>query len=201
MNLSAESRLTVPSSRLQLLLTHEADTLADGYMCMLSFVRNLGKLIMQVSFVYYYNPDSLPILVAMAIWAAMWTIYREGIASEISHDFEAKHSLTDFAVDCSEKYQLIVDYFKKTRMNDSFAVKNSILRETRIPSAVYDLNSEYLYIWLEAVFCAVYLVVEAPLVISGSVSLGTFLATVSVTKCMTGDFKHGYTELKGVLLT
>merc|ERR1711972_16323 len=73
-------------------------------------------------------------------------------------------------------YSLIADYQQRPQMCDLFHEKVEDLNEAKIPVELYKLNNKMVPQWLGPIFTAFYIFYQAKSVISGMISVGTFLA-------------------------
>ena len=98
----------------------------------------------------------------------------------------------------SHNYRLIAGYFQRPAMNDKFAARATKLSEVRLPWVAYELRSEFFFDWLGPLFVGGYVAFYSHLVLSGHLSLGTFLATISVFKEVGHNFADGFARIRRV---
>ena len=106
-------------------------------------------------------------------------------------DIEA--SVLSLAAEVCQRYRLIADYFQRPQMNEIFARQTNELRREYIPENIEGVNNEYFPKWLGPVFVAAYIALDAQNVFDATISLGTFLATISVMKDISSEFADAYT--------
>ena len=105
-------------------------------------------------------------------------------------DIEA--SVLALAAEVCQRYRLIADYFQRPQMNEIFARQTNELRRQYIPEKVEAVNNEYFPKWLGPVFVSIYIAMDAKSVFEGTISLGTFLATIQVMKDVSSEFADAY---------
>ncbi|CAJ1328439.1 unnamed protein product [Effrenium voratum] len=199
-NYSDTSRSEVTQAEVVRFITQDSAKLARSISDVSSLWETLGKLVMLNYFAVSNNPDMTWAVITMPVAMIFWSLMREGgwvVAKPDGTDVFEKQ-LEDFVGIVSENYPLIACYFQRPAMNDRFAARAAKLQETEIPESSYDLTSEFFFQWLAPLFVGCYMAFYSPLVLSGELALGTFLATISVFKEVSSNFVDGYGGLKKV---
>lgn len=88
--------------------------------------------------------------------------------------------VTTMADDACREFRLFADYFKRTLMLKMFARSVDSHCEETLPGSLIRINTEYTAKFLSGIVIAVYIIVNTPHVLSGDLSLGIFLATISI---------------------
>jgi len=90
------------------------------------------------------------------------------------------------------KYRLIADYAQRPYMNKLFSGRSLDFTEAKLPEQEVFLNSEYFPTFLGYLFVGFFISTNSASVLNGQVSLGTFLATISVFKEVGDAFTEIY---------
>lgn len=93
------------------------------------------------------------------------------------------------------RYRLIADYFQRPQMNEAFQTSSSDLRVKWLRKHITDVNDDMFPKWLGPFYIAFYIIIDAPQVIDGNLTLGTFLATVSILNSISDQFSRAYSTI------
>merc|ERR1719197_2319701 len=94
--------------------------------------------------------------------------------------------------EASRKYNLIYNYSKRSVINDMFKKAVKRYAKQKIPVEVASMNTHFIAKFLSGAFVAVYIVLKTPAVLNNELSLGIFLATISI---FTSDLSNAVSEL------
>lgn len=84
-------------------------------------------------------------------------------------------------------------------MCELFAEKCAELIEAKMPVEIFKLNNDYFPRWLGPVFTGIYIAVQADAVLTGALSVGTFLATIKVFSELGEEFTEGYKKFMKIV--
>jgi len=199
LNYTEASRQLVRVSHMQVALLSNTADLAKAYCSVLQIVRDVGKLILLMVFMLTQDRDAAWVLVLMPAMMLVWGCLRSKALSEAS-EFAGplKKILIDLTTETCAKYRLIADYAQRPQMNDLFQKRAEELRRSLIPEVQVELNNNYFPKWLGPCFNAVYIAITARSVLVGDVSLGVFLATLSVFSEVSSDFGSLYEQIMDI---
>lgn len=193
LNYNEASRSSVRVSHMQVALLSNTADLAVAYCAVLSMFSMIGKLILLMVFMLSQDATASWVLVVMPSMMLVFGICRSDALSRASEMAgPLKKVLIDITTETCAKYRLIADYRQRPQMNDLFAKRAEELRRCLIPEMQVELNNNYFPKWLGPTFNAVYIAFAAELVLKGELTLGVFLATLSVFSEVSGDFSSLY---------
>eukprot|EP00439_Symbiodinium_sp_Y106_P033586 s6759_g4.t1 len=198
MNYSDSSRSEVSQHEVQKFVIETSDELAQSIDDISSLSENLGKLIVLNYFAVSSDPGVAWAAIAMPVIMALWAFLREGLLHKPEETDDSQKLVGDMVSEISHNYRLIAGYFQRPAMNDKFAARATKLSEVRLPWVAYELRSEFFFDWLGPLFVGGYVAFYSHLVLSGHLSLGTFLATISVFKEVGHNFADGFARIRRV---
>ena len=199
MNFSEDSRAAVSASEVQRIVSAKAMELSASLDNMSSMLETLGRLVMLNYFAVSSDPGMLWAVVAMPVVMTFWVLLRQRWLTKPEEDSPYKRRVADLVGSISEYYPLIAAYFQRPAMNEEFAERVTKLSEVQEPLGIYAMRSEFFFAWLGPSFAGFYLCFYAQQVIEHQLSLGTFLATISVFKEVASNFADGYSVMKSVI--
>lgn len=180
---SLESRSRVTPSEITAAIDLNADQVADGYVAVLNIAGLVGKIITVEIFIVLFQPDKLAILsvFAMVLLLMVFTATQARVSQRAQERVEEQHVLVDLVVDeATRKFQLVLDYSKRSVISDAFAVAVRSFSKEKIPETIARLNTRYTTKFLSGIFIAIYIVAKTPAVLDHELSLGVFLATITI---------------------
>jgi len=196
LNFSEQSREEVPASTVQIAIVQDAGELTEGYMATCELVSVLGKLLILAYFVLLENPTALVAIVIMPTAMLIFISLRSKVLSEVNEEFAGKSAdVVQFVQECCQHYRLIADYMLRPTMCDRFSQKCEQRIEIGLDLEKVQCNNEQFPKWLGAIFVGVYIAYAASSVLNGSLSVGTFLATIKVFQELAEKFEEGYSVL------
>ena len=199
MNYSDRSRAEVSQHEVQTFVIDTAAELSQSIDDISSICESLGKLLVLNYFAVSSDPDVAWAAMAMPVIMALWACLREAVLHKPEETDDSEKLVSDLVSEISQNYRLIASYFQRPAMNDKFAARATKLCEVRLPYAAYEMRSEFFFGWLGPLFVGGYVAFYSPLVLSGKLSLGTFLATISVFKEVGQNFADGFSRIKKVV--
>ena len=198
MNYSDHSRAEVSQHEVQKVVIDTASELAESIDDISSLCETFGKLIMLNSFAVSSDPGMAWAAFTMPAIMALWAVLREVVFHKPEEEDESEKLVSDLVSEISQNYPLIAGYFQRAAMNDKFAARATKLSDVRLPRSSFELRSEFFFDWLGPLFVGGYVAFCSPLVLAGKLSLGTFLATISVFKEVGHNFADGFSRVKKV---
>mmetsp|Transcript_20945 Transcript_20945/g.48821 ORF Transcript_20945/g.48821 Transcript_20945/m.48821 type:complete len:844 (-) Transcript_20945:340-2871(-) len=199
MNYSEESRAETTQHEVQKFIVQNASDLAESVDEVSGLFETMWKLVMLNYFAVSSDPGMLWAVLLMPAVMAAWTLFREKILRKPEHPDLAQKLVADLVAEISENYSLIAGYFQRPSMNEKFAARANKLSDVLLPRALYDLRSDFFFEWLGPLLVGFYLCFYSPQVLSGKLSLGTFLATISVFKEVSNNFFDFFAGIKSIV--
>merc|ERR1719359_528913 len=89
--------------------------------------------------------------------------------------------------EAGHKMQLLADYWKRPWLTGTFNTACRQYSEARIPVEVVKLNATYTAKFIASAGITVYIIVMTPRVLNGTLSLGIFLASISIFSTYLSD--------------
>jgi len=153
-----------------------------------------------IAFILRENPNALTPIVLMPSLMLVFCKYRANSGFDIMEDVAHKTArVVEVVNEVVTRYTLIADYQQRPQMCELFAEKTSELCEAKIPVEVFRNHNNYFPKWLGPIFTASYIAAYTTTVISGGISVGTFLATIKVFTELSGKFAEGYSDLMKIM--
>lgn len=191
MNYDDRSRAAVPPSELSLVIVQDiGDVVDSGFMNLFEIAKNIGKLGVSSYFILSESPEaSLPLVVFSVATVAYVSIrYGENVTlREQVSDEQAK--ILAIVQEASSKYRLVADYFIRPKLQDILEDRLVKLNNATVPVAASGVVSAYFPIWLSSILVTGWIAVGGEGVISGTMQVGTYLATINVFKEVGESFK------------
>eukprot|EP00437_Effrenium_voratum_P005659 CAMPEP_0181427244 /NCGR_PEP_ID=MMETSP1110-20121109/16071_1 /TAXON_ID=174948 /ORGANISM="Symbiodinium sp., Strain CCMP421" /LENGTH=824 /DNA_ID=CAMNT_0023550449 /DNA_START=48 /DNA_END=2522 /DNA_ORIENTATION=+ len=192
LNYSEESRLSVPPTDMQHALSLGSKSAAEGYTKLIDLFQKFGQLGVFTYFTLRENPAAIYLILAMPSLMALFLAYKTCMPLNRDDRKDIEASVLALAAEVCQRYRLIADYFQRPQMNEIFARQTNELRREYIPEKVEAVNNEYFPKWLGPVFVSIYIAMDAKSVFEGTISLGTFLATIQVMRDVSSEFADAY---------
>lgn len=192
---TAESRHLIAPSDMTTLIDQGAEEVANGYSAALKIVGIIGKIITVEVFIVLFQPEPLAIysVLIMAVMLVVFAAFRAKTQQHAKHRLDNAQTYVDLITDEScRKFELVRDYSKRSVMNDMFAHAVRKYSKEMIPETMVELTTQYTTKFLSGIFIAIYIVAKTPDVLNGDLSLGIFLATITVFGTYLSD---AFTEL------
>jgi len=167
-----------------------AEQVAESYVAALTAVGLVGRILIIELFIILFQPEPLAICMVVVMVAVLiaFTILRVGVSQRQQVRVEERFMLVaTLCDDACRKFRLFADYFKRPLMTDMFGKCVDEYGKERVPEAMIKLNNEYTTKFLSGICITVYIVAMAPGVLDGHVSLGIFLATITIFSTYLSD--------------
>ena len=193
LNYSEEARATVAPSDMQTAITRDSGNAANAYVKVLDLIAIFFELIVFSYFTLDRNPTAIIFILAMPACMALYFAVVSSLCRAGVNDWKAKEVLVlRIVAEVCERYRLIADYFQRPQMNEAFAATAGALRKAQSRKALANLNDDMFPQWLGPGFTGLYIAMDANNVLTGQVTLGTFLATISILGSISGQFARAY---------
>ena len=199
MNFNDDSRAAVSLDAVQKVVIEQALDVSNSLDNVSSMLETLGRLIMLNSFAISSDPGMLWAVLTMPVVMLFWVLLRHRWLTKPEKDLPYKKRVSQLVCSISEYYSLIAAYFQRPAMNEKFAASVAKLGEVQEPLGIYHMRTEFFFAWLGPFFSGFYLCFYAQQVMDGQLSLGTFLATISVFKEVSSNFADGYSVMMSVI--
>ncbi|CAE7412923.1 ABCB10 [Symbiodinium pilosum] len=189
LNYSEESRQSVAPPDMLVALGAGAEAAAKGYAHVMPLCQQVGQLGVFIYFTVSENPGATYLLMAMPSVMAVFLLWKLCMREDPAEPEVSAHSL---AAEVCQRYRLVADYSKRSKVNDAFDELTETERADTVPLNVASVNNDYFPAWLGPLFVSAYIVIDAGKVFEGELSLGTFLATVAVMRDVSSEFGRLY---------
>jgi len=194
LNYSEATRNKVEASDMQAALMVDTRDASEAYTDLVEIIRIAGRLAIILGFTLHKNPGSWFILILMPTLMMGWVRLRGQVYLDACNKEGAEQlEVVKFVHRTCESYTIIAEYMQRPQMNEIFAQKLARASNNgRIPKKQIEINNKYFPKWLGPLFVGIYIATTADMVVEGSISIGTFMATVSVLRSVAGDFGDVY---------
>lgn len=202
LNYSAESRAKVPPADMQSNADGAVAEVAEGYGAMIAILAALGRMSILTFFVLRKNPAAWWAVVAMPLIMLVFAVCRTSIVmqcADASGDQET--SLLETMSDAFDNFELISDYHQRPPINDLFSKKAEAFRAVQVPQRRVENTNSHFPILLGRGFQFLYLIIASRLVFEGKISLGLFLATLSVFVDIADNFSGVFDGMLAIVRT
>jgi len=183
MDYSHNSRMKVSSGDINVAMVVNAETVATGYVAALSIVGILGRIFSIQMFIIWFQPDRLAIGsgILMFTLVIIFMAFRVDLAVATQESLEEKIMTVGTITDESnQKYRLFSDYFKRGVLVDLFSVAVKDYSQEKISDTTQHLVSQFAPKIVAGFITANYIVFRTNEVLSGRLSLGIFLASITI---------------------
>jgi len=161
----------------------ESDDVARSYVAAISAVQSMGKIAVVMVFIILFQRDTFAIfsVVFMPLLLLLFTLFRLGYCLERQKDADEKRrTLLMLAHEACMKYRLLSEYLKRSVIGNIFNRTVEEHAKSMIPVMQNELQAYYITKFLSGCFIGLYIVVKAQDVLDNKLSLGVFLATISI---------------------
>lgn len=199
LNFSEQSRSEVLPSDMIVAVSADCADVAGSYCTAMGMVTGLVEIGILANFILHHNPGALWVMGVMPAITLTFSLCRLAKQMAVSSEAgEAEIKMMSLVNEVCQKYRLVADYMQRPYMNAMFSERTALLREKKRPEAIVLINNEYFPSFLGFFFVGVYIATSSMSVVSGGVSLGTYLATISVFKDVAGAFVGTYGNFVGL---
>jgi hypothetical protein len=190
LDFTVQSRLIVTPATISYAVTACSAAVGFGYVAMLNISRLVGRIVVIAVFLFLYFKDYITILMAfvMILGLIAFALYRAKHLQHLQSRAEDKFLIVETLVgEISQKYPLVHSYAKRPVMHDMF--RRSVKRhlDHKLPVNVAGVGTYYITRFLSGIFIAAYIIVKTPAVFANELSLGVFLATISLFSTTLAD--------------
>jgi ABC-type multidrug transport system fused ATPase/permease subunit len=197
---SPESRRQFNQAEMNVAVITSAEQLANSYVASLSIAGIFGRIVAILAFQILFQPDRFGIgcVLAMVAILVVFAIGRVTQAQGVQSECEEKQMLIETLTDESlRKYRLFADYWRRPLMADMFHKACAEYCKVTIPFDLTKLQTLYTTRFISSIFIGIYIVVKTPAVLNRELSLGVFIATITIFSTYLAD---AITELNSQLM-
>lgn len=200
LNYDESARINVTPANMSHAVLHTCEVVGDaGFAKCVGLVRLVSKLTIIGYFVLKENKASFPALIVFPALMVVWAYCRAGTLARLEEEVGAsKKRVLQCAHDVSRCYPLVADYAQRPAMCDRFAECITDLHKRRVPYMIAWQHSNYFPLCLSTVAIGLSIGFLSPSVLSGEMSLGTFLALIRILSELGREFKEAYVEIMEV---
>lgn len=192
LNYSADSRTAVGDSRFQSAINDEVLNMCISYEKLFEIMKLIGKMLVLGAFVIREDPSALSTSAAMPLCLFFFAICRSEIVTRACQTLALKNVIANRVIqETLFKYDLIAQYQQRPRMLDIFRYADNEAGEALLHLDLVKINNRGFAYMLGPLFTAITIAMKGPEVLSGTLSLGTFLTTISVYR----EFAELYGEI------
>jgi ABC-type multidrug transport system fused ATPase/permease subunit len=202
LDLSKQSREKVTPADIVNAVDSSAYSIAQGYVAVLNIFFLIGRLITIEIFIilFQHDPFAIGAGFVMICLLTVFAILRATTLQRTQEKAEEKHIFMETLVcEATQKYQLVHSYNIRAVVSTMFDQACRSHNKERIAVHIASLSTIYITRFLSSIFVGTYIVVKAPAVLSGELSLGIFLAVISIfttTLCETmSDLNSRFLQL------
>jgi len=183
LDFTADSRQVVTPATLSHAIADCAHSVSIGYVAVMNIIRLVGRILVIAVFLFLFFKDPLTLTMAfvMIVTLIAFAGFRANHLQNLQHRFDDKYLIMETIVgEVSHKYSLVHSYSKTPVMHDMFNHSVDKLMKEKIPVSVSGISTYYITRFLSGIFIAAYIIVKTPAVLANQLSLGVFLATITL---------------------
>jgi len=181
---SESTRKKVPPSQVTLAVSRDAIEIVEtGYMKIFEIAKNLGRLAVSAGFIVAENPDAMWLLVffSAAIVLFISLRYRDSVKL-IEEASEQEEAIVETVQESLSSFRVIRDYSLNPQIQEVLQSQIDAFNEASVLVAKRSVARDYFPGGLSTILLALYIPAGGEAVISGSLPIGVFLATVNLFK-------------------
>lgn len=178
-----EARERISPADMDTAIGRGASEISEAFVAGLSILGLIGRVIVVFLFMVMFQPDPLALscVIIMVLVLIAFSIFRVRISQRARARVEEKDAFVSLLTEeATRKYQLTRDYSKRSAVSDMFAHAVHGYTQEKIPENLVRLNTAYFTKFLSGSFICIYIIVKTPAVLNNEVSLGVFLATITI---------------------
>merc|ERR1719171_3209429 len=163
----------------------------------LEVIRIVGKLMLALVFILAENEMAVIPLIIYPVIMGISLVVRERVTIEANEETEIRQNhLVHTVNDAVNNFRLIADFQLRPFIVDTYEERIARFNQEEIVSQKVNTNNNYLAPWLTTLLVGLYMVFGCTQVktLGGTVSLGTFLATINVFKEIGVELQEIYIE-------
>lgn len=193
LNFSEKSRTEVLPSDMIVCVSADCGDVAGSYCTAMGMLTGLVKVGIFVNFIAHHNPSALWVMGVFPTITICFSMCRLSKQMFVSGEVgDAEIRMMSLVNEVCQKYRLVADYFQRPYMNTVFTDRTAVLRSKQRPEKLVFMNNGYFPSFLGFLFVGVYIATASNQVVSEEISLGTYLATISVFKDVADVFSGIY---------
>jgi len=198
LNFTESSRRVAPIQDLTGAMSGDvADLVENGFMGMFEVVQYFGKIFLTGFFVVSKNPMNAVPLALYPLILITYTWCRQSRATELQDNVdEADGDVLGAVLSTHHDYEIIADYGQRGRAVDEFEEKLKKLQRAEYHSRIFMFYNEQLVPMITNMIVAAYICVGAGQVLSGSTTVGAFIATVTIFQTLGTKFEKIYSRMR-----
>lgn len=202
-NYSEGVRTGISSAEVTMTMIRDvAEVVNHGFMKIIEVFQILGKVAMSCVFILAENRLAAIPLVVNPIIMGLFLYMREGITVKTNEAMAQKqNSVVQSMHDAVKNFRLLADFELKPHVVDMFEETIIEYNASEVRSQIVSTNNSYLPQWLITVLIGVYMMLGTVLVntCGGTLSLGTFLATINIFKETGRELAEVYVQMSEVV--
>mmetsp|Transcript_72169 Transcript_72169/g.168920 ORF Transcript_72169/g.168920 Transcript_72169/m.168920 type:complete len:800 (+) Transcript_72169:45-2444(+) len=193
LNYSEDARASVAPADMQNAIVRDSGNAANSYAKVLDLIAIIAELVVFTYYTIQSNPSAVIFILAMPTAMFIYFAFVSLLCrATIEQWKEAEALVLRVAAEVCNRYRLVADYFQRPAMNEAFQESSSILRQKLNRKHLADVNDDMFPKWLGPFFTGLYIAVDANRVFNGDITLGTFLATISILGSISDQFSSAY---------
>jgi len=200
LDLTDSSRSKISVSDLSMVFSQDIEeVVSSGFMKIFDVAANLGSIMVVSYFILAENPAAItPVVVYMVLipFAFAGSYTKSASVNEKASDEGA--SLIETVQEGSANYRVIADYFMRPLIQETLRAKVVKYNKARAEVLIDNTDRRYISPVLGSVLVGLYMVYGSEEVLSGTLNIGTFVATVNVFKDIADNFKDLYNNVLDV---
>jgi len=195
LNYSEESRASVAPADMQNAIVRDSGGATGAYTKLLDLLGIIAELIVFTYFTISSNLTAVWFVIAMPTCMAIYFGLVFHCRGRVDQWKEAEALVLKIVWDACNRYRLVADYFQRPQMNEAFSVASSSLRVKFLRKHSADMHDDMFPKWLGPFFIALYIVIDSKQVLDQKLTLGTFLATISILSSISDQFSRAYSTI------
>eukprot|EP00931_Biecheleriopsis_adriatica_P103643 TRINITY_DN78446_c0_g1_i1.p1 TRINITY_DN78446_c0_g1~~TRINITY_DN78446_c0_g1_i1.p1 ORF type:complete len:857 (-),score=158.62 TRINITY_DN78446_c0_g1_i1:114-2309(-) len=198
----AEQAHTAPVNIGVGVITECAEISEMGFMKAVSMLRLFCKMLIVGNFVHMEQPNAVLPMVGVAFLTMVWVFMRiPALTEHAVMIIENEKGLMETVLQTAEKYRLVADYHKRPFIGSIFFQRAKKLTDAKNTEELGLLNSRYFFTWAATIAAGVYIMTATDEVLSGAISLGTYLAMLKIIFELGSEFQEVFDEVVELMRT
>jgi len=197
LDITDASRGEISSSGLSMIFSQDIEeVVSSGLMKIFDVAANLGRIVVVSYFILSENPAAIvPIVVYMVLIPVAFARSYSKSARLNKEASEEGASMIETVQEGSVKYRVIADYFMRPLIQETFRTKVAKQNVAKKAVLIDNVDRRYISPVLGSVLLGVYMFYGSEQVLGGTLSIGTFVATVNVFQGVADIFKDLYSNV------
>lgn len=202
-NYKEEMRSSISSAEVTMAMIRDiAEAVDEGFMKTLSVIAIVGKVAMLAVFVLAENSTAAIPLVVNPLIMLVYLWIREGITVRTNEAMaEKQNDIVQSMHSSVTNFRLMADFSLRPYMVEVYEAVVERFNRGEQDAAIVSTNNSYLPGWLMTMLIGGYMTLGTYLVVTcgGTLSLGTFIATINVFKECGRELSEVYAEMSEVM--